>query len=91
MLALAVGIFLVMILPGYIWSKVFFDVPDKKPISIVERMMWSMFLSLAIIPMMFIVINDFFAIPINTVSVTAFVTVVCIPGVYLILRRNRAQ
>lgn len=90
-IALLIGVFVVMMLPGYLWSKVFFDKPGHKSISLVERTMWSALLSLVIVPMAFITINDLFAIPVSPFSVTLFIGMVCFPAVLVSIRTKRSN
>jgi len=83
------GTMLVMFVPGFVWSYVFFDHrsgqgDSKKLISIHERIMWAFALSLAIVPVSFFIINSVFPIPVN--GYTVFALMIGLSALGLIVR-----
>lgn len=87
---------LILFLPGFVWSFVFFDLnktggSDKGPLEVSERIMWSFVLSLAIVPLSFFIMNSIVAFPVNVYSVTGLMMLLCFIGavVYRIARKVR--
>lgn len=67
------GTILVMFVPGYVWSYVFFNSESKrgqhKVISMPERIVWSFALSMGIVPISFFIVNAIVPIPVDGYTV----------------------
>jgi len=78
-----VGIILVLFLPGYAWTLVFF-----KKVNIVERIALSVGLSIASVTLSIIVLNVLFGMRINGINalITIIVITVVPAGIYFLRR-----
>ncbi len=85
-LALFTSFFLLMFLPGYIWSKVFF--PRK--INPLLRLVLSVALSVVSVPLVEFYSNFLLKIPINRMSVIVEISIFSLLGllVFLLVRKN---
>jgi uncharacterized membrane protein len=86
LLLMIVGTVLVMFLPGLAWSYVFFDSwpgsgGSYKSLSVAERVLWSIALSVAIVPLSFFIVNAVVAVPIEPMSIFGFVMGLTILGI----------
>lgn len=83
-LRVAVALCFMLLLPGYFWSKVLFFGEDMNAL---ERIVHSIFLSIALISASFFFANLWFKIPINLFSSTVIITILtAIPLIILRLR-----
>ena len=82
---LALATVLVLFLPGFVWSFVFFDSKpavksEKKTLEVSERIMWSFVLSLAIVPLSFFIINSLVTISVNGYTILGLMALLCLLG-----------
>ena len=77
---LVIGGFLVLFVPGFVWSWVFFD---KKEIDWLERIALSFGLSIALVPMTVFALNRLFGVLITTLNVVGILAGLIIVGLGL--------
>jgi len=73
-----IALFLTITIPGYFLTLGFF--PDKNEIDVIERFTFSMVFSISFLPLIVLIENVFFSIPINFTSSIASVLLLIIIG-----------
>jgi uncharacterized membrane protein len=83
LISLGASTIFVMLIPGFIWSYVFFDPrkKDAKKISIGERILWGIALSLALVPFSIFILIAMFDVAINVQNVITIVIFLSLLGV----------
>lgn len=87
LISLGVSTIFVMLIPGFIWSYVFFD-PRKKNaenISVGERILWGIALSLALVPFSIFILIALLDVAINIQNVILIVIFLSLLGVLTFL------
>ena len=82
MIVLVLGTFIVMFLPGWIWSYVIFNTSKKhkEKIPLLERIMWSFLISISLVMFVFILFNDITALPVSPLGISLLCAIISIAG-----------
>lgn len=83
LISLGASAIFIMLVPGFIWSYVFFDPrkKDAKNISVGERILWGIALSLALVPFSIFILIALFDVAINIQNVITIVLFLSLLGV----------
>lgn len=77
-----IAFILVLFLPGFIWSYVFFK---REEIDALERLAISFGLSVAIVPLIVFMLNKYFGIKITAFNSFLIIIILCVIGIVLVL------
>lgn len=81
LLRIIIGSLLVLFIPGFAWTFIFFN---KKEIDIIERIALSFGLSIALVPLTIFYLNFLFKVKINLInSIIVVLILTAIPIIYL--------
>jgi Predicted membrane protein len=81
------GVIVILVLPGYIWSYVFFK---REELDVLERVAVSIGLSIAIVPLLIFLLNQVFGMKITFTNSLLTLLFFCLSGFALIFLKNKA-
>ena len=87
LIKIILGVVVILVLPGYIWSHVFFK---KKELDVLERVAVSTGLSIAIVPLLIFLLNQVFGMKITFTNSFLTLLFFCLSGFALIFLKNKA-
>lgn len=88
LIKIILGVIVILFLPGYIWSYVFFK---KEELDVLERVAVSTGLSIAIVPLLIFFLNQLFGMKITLINSFLTLLFFCLSGFALIFFKNKAE